>query len=360
MMSAIDIEALLAEISPEAPSGETDLGGDAAFIDLEIKIEGTPEREFDGKIVQEAKDPNWNEIREDAVKLLIRGHDLRVAMFLTRALVHTDGLDGLGIGLSLLHGMIDRYWDSLYPLLDPEDDYDPMQRINILAALSWGQEILAPLKRSTLCVSPTLGRFDLRDILIASGKIDAPGSAETQPATMVDIEAAFKDCDVDYLLAKQTAIGAALNHLAALRTALNERIDASLLRGESDFEELQEVLTKMDAIMEKQLEGRQVQQPFDSNQTSQGNVAGDGMPVRTAASPMQKSDGVINGRQDVITLLDRICKYYQYNEPASPVPLLLKRARQLVEKNFIEIIQDLAPDSAGKINHLISGTEDPQ
>lgn len=360
MMSAIDIESLLAEISPEAPSGETDLGGDAAFIDLEIKIEGTPEREFDGKIVQEAKDPNWNEIREDAVKLLARSHDLRVAMFLTRALVHTDGLDGLGIGLSLLHGLVDRYWDSLYPLLDPEDNYDPMQRINILAALTLGQEILAPLKRSPLCVSPTLGRFGLRDMRIASGKIEATGNAKTQPPKMVDIEAAFKDCDVDYLLAKQAAINSALNNLAALRTALKERVDAALPGGESDFGELQEVLTEMDAIMEKQLEGRQVQQPSDPNQTSQGDISADEMSERTAASPMQKSDGVINGRRDVIGLLDKICKYYQYNEPASPVPLLLKRARQLVEKNFIEIIQDLAPDSAGKINSLISGTEDPQ
>jgi type VI secretion system protein ImpA len=59
----------------------------------------------------------------------------------------------------------------------------------------------------------------------------------------------------------------------------------------------------------------------------------------------------------VIRLLDKICKYYEHFEPGSPVPLLLKRARQLVEKNFIEIIQDLAPDSAGKIKSLIAGDD---
>jgi len=66
----------------------------------------------------------------------------------------------------------------------------------------------------------------------------------------------------------------------------------------------------------------------------------------------------INDRQDVIRMLDQICTYYQQNEPGSPVPLLLKRARQLVEKNFLEIVQDLAPKSAAEVKTLISGTID--
>ena len=61
----------------------------------------------------------------------------------------------------------------------------------------------------------------------------------------------------------------------------------------------------------------------------------------------------INSRQDVIRLLEQICLYYEKNEPASPVPLLLKRAARLVEKNFFEIIQDVAPESVAQIQKLI-------
>jgi type VI secretion system protein ImpA len=67
---------------------------------------------------------------------------------------------------------------------------------------------------------------------------------------------------------------------------------------------------------------------------------------------------MISNRNDVIYLLDQICLYYDQHEPASPVPLLLKRARQLVEKNFFEIVQDLVPDSAGQIMALIGGATD--
>jgi type VI secretion system protein ImpA len=62
--------------------------------------------------------------------------------------------------------------------------------------------------------------------------------------------------------------------------------------------------------------------------------------------------GVIHSRKDVIRTLEHICTYYKQHEPASPVPLLLKRAIRLVDKSFIEIIQDLAPESFDQIQRL--------
>jgi len=358
-MSTIDTEALLAQISPQAPSGETDLATDPAFIDLGIKIEGTPEREFDGQTIQEAKDPNWNEVRQAAVKLLSRGHDLRVAMFLTRALVHTDGLDGLATGLSLLHGMIDRYWDSLYPLLDPEDDHDPMQRLNILASLSMGDHILEPLKRTPLCASPRLGKFSFRDILMAHGRIGAADNGHAPIAKMVDIEAAFKDSDVHYLLANQAAIERTSDRLAALRSVLKEKMNGSDAGGLTDFGKLDGVLSEMEAHMEKLLAGCKLPSSESEPQTGTGD------PDAPATRPIsvQSGDGaaeIINGRKDVIRLLDKICRYYEQHEPGSPIPLLLGRARQLVEKNFIEIIRNLAPDSVEQINRLFYVNEESQ
>ena len=67
---------------------------------------------------------------------------------------------------------------------------------------------------------------------------------------------------------------------------------------------------------------------------------------------------IISSRQDVIRLLDQICVYYDQNEPASPVPLLLKRAKRLVEKNFFEIMQDVAPESVAQIQKLIGGAKE--
>ena len=357
-MSAIDIESLLTEISPEAPSGEKDLKetDDPAIVNLEIMIKGTPEREFDGEIIQEAKDPNWNEVRDAAVQLLTRTHDLRVAMFLIRALLNADGLNGLKTGLALLHGLIDRFWESLYPQLDPEDNNDPTMRVNILFALSEGEDIMVPLKRITLCSSPTMGQFNYRDILIAGGKIEPTQTDKSPSPTEAAIEAAFKDTDVNTLLENKAAIGATLENLTDLKTKLAEKIgDAGVVPG---FSGLYKVLKDMDAFLEKNLEGREVLQSDDPDQTGETEGVGEARPAGGGAVRRTGSGDVIRNRKDVIRQLDRICRYYQSNEPGSPVPMLLKRARQLVDKNFIEIIQDLAPDSADKIKAFISGADE--
>lgn len=355
-MNDIDIESLLMEVSPEAPSGEMDLGDDPAFIDLAIAIEGTPEREFGGKIVQEAKEPDWGNIQKAALALLSRGHDLRVAMFLTRSLLRTNGYNGLSDGLTLLHGLIDRHWESLYPRLDPEDNHDPIQRINILAALSEGDDILGPLKKMALCKSPRMGQYCFRDLLIASGKIDATPNDKSPAPTMADIEAAFIDTDDQELAQNMSAIAGARRQLTRLQACLDETIVDPYSSSVPDFKQLSEVLAEMHAILEKQLQQREPKQTTQ-HQEANPNPGDDGSSAAGNAPLIQRTSNTINGRKDVIHLLDQICRYYQQHEPGSPVPLLLKRARDLVEKNFIEIIQDLAPDSAGKIQTLISGDE---
>ncbi len=67
-------------------------------------------------------------------------------------------------------------------------------------------------------------------------------------------------------------------------------------------------------------------------------------PATSGKTLANTSLGAINNRADVMRALDLLLDYYQRQEPSSPLPLLLKRARGLVSKDFLEILQDLAPD----------------
>ena len=58
-------------------------------------------------------------------------------------------------------------------------------------------------------------------------------------------------------------------------------------------------------------------------------------------------------------MLEKICDYYTRSEPASPIPLLLRRAERLLNKDFWGIIMDMAPDSAG-ILQTITGSPPPE
>jgi len=51
----------------------------------------------------------------------------------------------------------------------------------------------------------------------------------------------------------------------------------------------------------------------------------------------------------MVRMLDKIYDYYARHEPSSPIPLLLRRARRSLVKDFMDIMQDLAPDALTQI-----------
>jgi type VI secretion system protein ImpA len=66
--------------------------------------------------------------------------------------------------------------------------------------------------------------------------------------------------------------------------------------------------------------------------------------------------GEINSREDVVLQLERLCEYYRRHEPSSPVPMLLRRAKRLVSKEFMDIIRDLTPGGVAEAE-LLGGIE---
>ena len=85
--------------------------------------------------------------------------------------------------------------------------------------------------------------------------------------------------------------------------------------------------------------------------TDEDGSAGEGSGSAPVAS------GAINSRADVIRVLDKICEYYAVQEPSSPIPLLLRRSQRLVEKSFLEILEDMVPDGL-KQAKIVSGSTD--
>ena len=104
-MGVLDLEALLSEVSDEAPCGES-LEYDEAFGEMERAAQGKPEQQY-GDTVIPAEQADWAQVGRTATELLGRTKDLRVAVYLTRSLLRTDGLTGFADGLELLAGLLE-------------------------------------------------------------------------------------------------------------------------------------------------------------------------------------------------------------------------------------------------------------
>jgi type VI secretion system protein ImpA len=336
-MATIDVDALLSPVSADPPCGP-DLEYDKDFVELERMAQGKAERQL-GDVVTPAEPPEWKQVGQQARALMDRTKDLRVAAHLTKALLRTAGLAGFADGMHLVRGLVERYWDSVHPRLDP-DDNDPTMRVNALAALC-DEPTVAALRLAPLVDARTVGKFSLRDILAASGELVlGAGQAPTDIAT---IEAAFDAVDLPVLAATSAAVEGARHDLAAVESIVAGKVSSS--QG-VNLSKLSGFLDQASKHVASRLERRApVDEPAAGNGASaEGGQSGG---ARRAGPP-----GQIRSRDDVVKLLDLICAYYQRAEPSSPVPLLLNRAKRLVTMTFVDIVKDMAPDAMPRIQMI--------
>lgn len=331
MNTGNDLEVLIPVFEGDAASGP-DLEYDPDFLALEAAATPKAERAMGSSVIA-AEPADWPRVETLARGLCARAHDLRVAVHLCAARVSGAGLPGWAEGLALVHGLLDRHWDSVHPQLDAEDDNDPTARVNAVLALADPGTVLGLLRAAPFVQSPRLGRFSLRDLRIASGAVAFSGEGEAP--TLVAIEACCKDCPEDQLASSAQAAEQALHSARAMDALLTERLGTQA----PDLKPLLTDLAELHRFLQPQWVARSGVQPdaepeHEAVQMQAGE--GDGAPAAVVT-------GRIAGPADVLRRIDELCDYYARYEPSSPVPILLRRAQRLVGKDFLELLEDLAP-----------------
>ena len=72
------------------------------------------------------------------------------------------------------------------------------------------------------------------------------------------------------------------------------------------------------------------------------------------AYPMKVSPALLaTSRDDPLRAIDMVCEYLERTEPTNPAQLLLRRARKLVNKNFVELVRELAPESLNEVARVM-------
>lgn len=335
----IDVQALLAPVSDDAPSGP-DLEYDSEFIELDTASRGKAEQQF-GDTVIPAEEPQWRDVASRAESLLRRTKDLRVAVLAARAATRMDNIEGLAAGLELIKELTERYWDTLHPDLDHEDNDDPTMRLNALGPLADPESFLRDVRSAYLVVSSQHGRVAVRDILIAENKLPAgPDETPMTSVQIVGIAQAVASENPAPLQAALTCVG----HVKALEAFLS---DKGVITQAPELRPLRDMLQAAANVASEALKatgagGEEV--AGEGGEAGEAGATGEGAPKRIS--------GQILSRDDAIRVLENVCKFIEQSEPSNPAPLLIRRAQRLMSRNFMEIMQDLAPESVDTIKKL--------
>jgi len=249
----------------------------------------------------------------------------------------------------------------MYPVLelDEEGRPDVMLRTSGLSHLADRRTTVRLLRSSPLFSVRSLGEVSLRTVDLAEGRSAPQGDEE--PPSAENLAAAFAEADPRDFEGLRDSAAEAIAHAVAIETAFS-RIAAENRDPQQAIalDPLKEVLEQIrgialdharpgpDAAADKTV--------TDDVGTAMAPETSPPLNGSTAAAALARPvpDGEIRSRADVLKMLDRIGKYYADHEPSSPVPLLLARARGLVDKNFIDILKDLAPNGLPEATGVFS------
>jgi type VI secretion system protein ImpA len=324
------VPAWLQPLPDEAAPGGPDLEYDNDFLELTKAAAGKPESQFGP-----AEPPDWRAVRIGAESLLDRSRDLRLAIYWLRSGLHLMGWRALSPGLQLVNGMVDQLWDHLHPLPDP-DDGDPYARVNALTLLRESEGLIGDLRATHVVQDRAIGELTGRSVELAAG-LAQPVGEEAVPSK--EVVKRMVAAAVERAPDLRAAVEAAVAGVRQLQTAVNQKL------GSSAAPDLRPLAALVGAVAATLPEDAHAADSLD-----EGAAEG---PGGERAGSGRGLSGTVATREEALRAIDMVCEFLERTEPTSPVPFFLRRARQLVNHNFLQLMKELAPGAMSDVANIV-------
>lgn len=281
-----------------------------------------------GQTAPLSEDTEWREIRDRAVEAIGTSKDFRLLTHLSSALLRAEGFAAFADTLKLAS-----HWLITWPTeVFPRVDEDAILRRNALNGFADRMAIIDGLRRAPLIVHRQLGPLSIRDIEIATNQI-APVEGESASIDASQLQAHLSATDLEELNGLSGRLSDAIQSLASIEEAMRS---AGGVQAAPDFGNLTAPLTRTLKLVTDHLGTRAP--ASDGTNDAQSEAASPGSAIGVAV-------GGIRSREDATRALDAVAEFFRANEPSSPVPLLIERAKRLVGKDFLAMLEELAPDA---------------
>jgi len=350
----IDIPALLLPISDESPGGI-----DIRYHPVNEKIKEARRQEENisqGVWKHEVKAANFPLALKLCAEVLTKqSKDLQVAAWMTEALANLEGLSGLRQGLELVRGLLDNFWDSVYPQIeDGELDLRAMP-------LSWIGSQLGPTVRSAPILKGGCNWYNHR----ASKTIPTEEQAQSDPEKMTARQEALaegeispEDFDKAFESTSFAALKATYEEFAGLNEyleSLNQLCQENFSDQSPDFGPLRTTIEEVSGVVRvlfkkkealegpgeiitesPELEGEI--ESLSSSQEYRQETSAAPVPRRRLTSTSAEPASV----EDAVERLLSCARYIRQQDPQSPVPYLVTRALRWGEFRGAQGSQEMA------------------
>jgi type VI secretion system protein ImpA len=325
---ALDVASLLAPVAGDATCGP-DLSYDPARLEIEKAFDQPFSIDTAGGPAQSAE-TDWDALIERIGEQFARTKDIWLAVYLCRAGARARRLEIVEIGAEALSGLLSQYWDGVHPQI--EQDADLEMRKTPCDSLGSPATLILPLGRIPIVSHARLGKFSVADL----ERLRRGGVKEADYAALL---ATLAELGEDALVEADARFGRIATAFRSIEAAFLAKSGGKIApRLGPAYEFLADASKTIRSFVKK---------PAGEPEKESGAAEG-------AASPAALIAGEPRTREDVIRALEAICEYYRKNEPASPVPLLMQRAKAWVPLAFLEVLSDIAPEGMAEARRILA------
>jgi type VI secretion system protein ImpA len=275
---------------------------------------------------------DWRDIRDRSLEAMQKSKDFRLLTHLASAVVRTDGFAEFVQTLTVGARWLDSWIETVFPLVDE----DGILRRSALNGFADRMAVVDGVRRAPMLVHRQLGSVSMRDIEIVTGHL-IPAEGETGAVSAEQLEGLFAATSVEELRALHDQLNEAVTSLKSMETAVSLRSGA---QAAPDFTTLAVPLARTLKRVSDHLATR----PDAAAEATPGANTTVGADAAAAGAV---AVGTVRNRQDATRALDAVAAFFRTNEPSSPIPLLIERAKRLVAKDFLEVLAELAPEALG-------------
>ena len=296
---------------------------------------------FDGTSAD--ADEHWRKVLELAPKILqTQAKDLEVACWYTEALIRKAGFQGLRDGFTILHQLIERYWDGLFP--QPDEEGIATRAAPIAGLNGEGAEgvLLAPIRSTHITEKQPPGPFSLwqykqaLDIQRVSDDQSRNEQAAKAGFTLADIQKAVDLSSETFYLNLRDDISRCLEEYQQISQLLDERCGSQYSPPTSNIINiLRETLGVINHIAKHKLPVPVTDESANAATTADGAAGG-----RSTAPT-----GPIKTREDAFAQLHYISQFFRNTEPHSPISYVIDKAVKWGNMSLGDLMNELIPDN---------------
>jgi type VI secretion system protein ImpA len=348
----INLEQLLSPIPGDNPCGENLIYA-GLYDQLREARRADDSRLSQGEWERDSKAADWRLVENLATEALAaKTKDLQVCAWLIEALVKNHGFVGLRDGLQLMGGLMERYWEGVFPEIDGGDLEGRANTVSFME----GRTALG-LREVPLTGNPAGANYSYLQFEEAR-KIEIPDDAENLSGDELDRIAQLRETAAlegkttseQWRMAKNASnrafyegIHAVLNQCLDEFKNLDRTIDEKFGAQAPAMSALKKSLEEIGSLAERLLKEKRVLEPDEAGQTEAtaglaGEITQDGY-----GPPI---GGPIRTRREALKRLAEVSDYFRQTEPHSPVSYLVQRAINWGNMPLDTWLEDVIKDAA--------------